>query len=282
MDNSIHHYVPQFYLKRFVGTDDLLWVYDKDFDKVFPANPKNLAAERGFYALPEVFPDSSAMEQQFSELEQEAALITENWLCHLEPGCEIAIPHINREIMSLFIATQLIRTSEVREILVQHVSSQQTEPVASETARALQIELLWNDQMITELSGWVHDCTWTFRVNKLSDSLYTSDDPFKARTRTRHLHWAQLPTPGAYLLIPLTPRVLMYCFDLEGWEMLRPFDRHVISKPLEPELVSSANVHQIGHARRFIISDQDDFQMARDFCARYPGAVGQKRRRFND
>ena len=106
MDLALHHFVHSFTLKRFAGVDGLLWVYDKDTDRTFSTNPRNLAAERGFYTLPESFPDSSLMEKQFSALEQEAALITADWLNHMELGQSINIPAVNREIMSLFITTQ--------------------------------------------------------------------------------------------------------------------------------------------------------------------------------
>ena len=120
-NKSLHHYVPQFYLKRFVDDDGHVWVYDKDTDRVFASAPKNVAAEHGFYTLPDMFPEPSLLEGQFSELEGEAALITEDWLNHLEPGCSIEIPDVNREIMALYITTQLLRTSESRTLLLQGI-----------------------------------------------------------------------------------------------------------------------------------------------------------------
>ena len=221
------------------------------------------------------------MEQQFSALEQEAALITKGWLYHLNPGCYIHIPKVNRKIMSLYITTQLLRTSEARDILVQGIASQMTVPIDKEIERELHIELLWNDEIVARISDWVHDCTWIFRSNTMTDSLYTSDDPIKVRSKTQHLHWAQTSSPGAYLLMPLTSKILMYCFDSRDWSGLKPLDRQLIPKPLEPKLVRDANVHQVGHARRFVFSDRDDFLLAREFCAKYPGPVGQDRGRFN-
>lgn len=99
MDNDLHHFVPQFYLRRFVGSDGLLWVYDKDNDRTFGTNPKNIAAEHRFYQLPDHFPDSSIMEGQLSEIENEASLITGDWLSRIEPGGFVEIPKINRDIM---------------------------------------------------------------------------------------------------------------------------------------------------------------------------------------
>ena len=281
MSNTLQHFVPQFYLKRFVGPDGLLWVYDKDTDHVFQASPRNLAAEHGFYSLPDAFPDSALMEQQFSDLEQQASLITEDWLGRLEPGCSIEIPDVNREIMSLYITLQLLRTSEARTLLTEGLAKPETKPIEKEVQRDIHAALLWNDETVGETSDWVRNCTWTFRVNELPESLYTSDDPFKVRSKTQHLHWAQTSKTGAYLLIPMTPRVLMYCFDPQGWSQLKQFDSKVLSIPLEPQLVRDANIHQAGHAQRFVFADKDDFTLAREFCSKYPGVVGQNRPRFS-
>lgn len=275
MEYSLHHFVPQFYLKRFTDSDGLLWVYDKDSDHVFSANPRNLAAEHGFYTLPEFFPDPSLLERQFSDLEEQAALITQDWLVHLQSGDSIEIPTVKREIMSLYLTTQLLRTSEARTLLLQGI-----EPSEKEDNQELHSALLWNSEVVKDISDWVYSCIWTFRFNSMPQSLYTSDDPIKVRSRTQHLHWAQTSVPGAYLLIPITPRILMYCFDAQYWKALRKVEYQLLPKPLEPELINDANIHQVGHARRFVFSNKDDLSLAQEFCHKNPGAVGEDRKRF--
>lgn len=275
MEYSLHHFVPQFYLRRFTDSDGLLWVYDKDDDRVFSATPRSLAAERGFYTLPDFFPDPALLERQFADLEERAALITQDWLDQLKPGHSVEIPAINREIMSLYLTTQLLRTSEARTLLLQGI-----EPSDGEIQPELHTALLWNGEVVKEISDWVFSCIWTFRFNSMPQSLYTSDDPVKLRSSTRHLHWAQTSVKGAYLLIPMTPRILMYCFEPQHWKALKQLDCKVFPKPLEIELVNDANIQQVGHARRFVFSDRDDFSSAQEFCHKYPGAVGQNRERF--
>ena len=280
MENDLHHYVPQFYLERFVGSRGKLWVYDKDNDRVFETIPRNVAGEHGFYKLPVVFQDRSLMERQFSAMEGEAASITKDWLIHIEQGNAIEIPKVNRAIISLFIATLLIRTAEAKHILMESLSSKLQVPIDDDVKRELHIDLLWNDEVVTKVSDWVHDCTWTFRNNSLPESLYTSDDPVKVRTRSKHLHWAQTTMVGAYLLIPLTPRIMMYCFDSQGWHQLKPLDCVLVPDPMEEELVKDANIHQVGHARRFVFAAEQDFETAKLFCAENPGAIGEERERF--
>ena len=72
----------------------------------------------------------------------------------------------------------------------------------------------------------------------------------------------------------------MYCFEPQQWSALKRFDCQVSPAPLPNALVNEANTHHAGHARRFIFTDRDDFSLAKAFCAKYPGAVGQNRQRF--
>ena len=280
MDNALHHFVPQFYLRRFVDHNGLLWAYDKGSDRVFSTNPRNLAAQRGFYTLPDNSPDPSLMERDFRDLEKEAASITEDWLHHIEPGVYIEIPDVNREIMSLYITTQILRTSEARTLLIQGVMGNEAKSLEEGIQRELHIALLWNRDVVAKIGEWVRRCTWIFRFNATRESLYTSDDPFKVRSKTRHLYWAQISFEGTYILIPLTPRILMYCFDSRGWSKLKPLNCLVVPNALEPELVKDANIHQVGHAERFVFADQNDFRLARELVSKHPGAVSRHRQRF--
>ena len=181
----------------------------------------------------------------------------------------------------MYISIQLLRTSEARTILLQGVARSRGLTSEEESQRDLHLDLMWDEKLVESLSSWVEECAWLFRFNSLPQSLYTSDDPFKVRSRTQHLHWAQTSLPGAYLLIPLTPRALMYCFDTKEWGALKPLDGQVIPIPLEAELLRDANIHQVSHAQRFVFSDKDNFQTAREFSAKQPGSVGRHRPRFS-
>jgi hypothetical protein len=117
---KLHHYVPQFYLRRFVDDSGRLWVWDRDNDRMFPVKPNSVAAENDFYfsdELAELGEDALTMEKQFSELEGEVALITSQWLDWLREvshGEKIPIPDVNRELLSRHIALQFLRTADTR------------------------------------------------------------------------------------------------------------------------------------------------------------------------
>ena len=46
---KLHHYVPQFYLRRFADTSGQLWLWDRHRDRVFHTSPNSIAAENNFY-----------------------------------------------------------------------------------------------------------------------------------------------------------------------------------------------------------------------------------------
>ena len=57
--------------------------------------------------------DPLTMEKQFSQLEGEVALITGHWLewlRDLKPMEKVEIPEIDRELVSLYLALQFLRT----------------------------------------------------------------------------------------------------------------------------------------------------------------------------
>jgi Protein of unknown function (DUF4238) len=76
---KLHHYVSQFYLRRFTDSTGKLWVWDRKRDRVFSTRPTSVAAESNFYSLPylsELGHDPLTMEKQFADLEGEVAAIT--------------------------------------------------------------------------------------------------------------------------------------------------------------------------------------------------------------
>lgn len=56
MRSKRHHSVPQFYLKRFCGSDGLLWFHDIEQQKAFKVNPADAVVEKYLYS-PEIGDD---------------------------------------------------------------------------------------------------------------------------------------------------------------------------------------------------------------------------------
>ena len=49
---ELHHYVPQFYLRRFLDASGRLWAWDRDKDRVFQTTPKSMARGVRFPVVP--------------------------------------------------------------------------------------------------------------------------------------------------------------------------------------------------------------------------------------
>jgi hypothetical protein len=118
-----HHYVPRFYLERFTDAEGRLWAWDKVRNVSFPTAPLRVAAETHFYRqddLAEAGHDPLTLEKQLADNEGEVANITGqwiDWLIDIPQGEKIPVPQINREIVSLFLCLQYLRTRDTREIL---------------------------------------------------------------------------------------------------------------------------------------------------------------------
>jgi hypothetical protein len=67
------HFVPQFYLRGFVGKKDQLFVIDRPSKKTFRTAPKNVAAERDFNRVDVEGMDPNAVENALAEFESKVA-----------------------------------------------------------------------------------------------------------------------------------------------------------------------------------------------------------------
>src|ERR1017187_6121757 len=155
----LHHYVPQFYLRRFTDASGQLWLWDRDRDRVFRTQPNKVAAENNFYwheELAALGHDPLVMEKQFSQLEGEVAQITGQWLEWLrgmKPMEKLEVPDINRELVSLYIALQFLRTADARDILAAFADQNvYRKPVTEAEKRLLHLSMLWEDCIRDELA----------------------------------------------------------------------------------------------------------------------------------
>ena len=271
---KLHHYVPQFYLRRFVDASGLLWLWDREQDRVLRGRPNKIAAENGFYRIPELAAnghDPLTMEKQFSCLESEIARITDHWverLRHLDPGEKIEIPPVNRELMSTYLALQSLRTVDTREILAAFVQESEKRALSLEEKQQLHTDLLWHEETVRELATRIERAAWVFGRNTTSTPFVTSDNPLAFRTGDNAM-WLKVAiySAGTYSVFPLTPDLVMYCYPAEApWEKLSRFDLCLSPVLFTDEMVQSENTGQVFMASRFIISSRSNFDRERKFA----------------
>jgi len=290
---EFQHYVPRFHLARFVDQEGFIWVFDKMNGRTFRLKPENIAGQNHFYDLHELEQYGVArnlMEQQFAGIESEAQKISECWLHQCKERKYIEIPEPNREIMSLFLTLQLLRTAEARAVLLQFAQLLQTTGDMSSTydaaadIKALHGALLWNDDFIKPIREKIADCIWVFAFNDSDQPFFTSDHPALVKSGG-HKMWMLGPRVfevGMYVVLPLTPQWIWYCKDRRYWNKLAKFDRSVSPIQFTPDMVNHENSGQVGMCSRFVFSSSSDFAFAKEYCKAAPGVVRHDRNRFEE
>lgn len=106
-----------------------------------------------------------------------------------------------------------------------------------------------------------------FALNSTDRPFLTSDNPVAFRTHNNR-QWLRLGFIGqTYTVYPLSPDVVMYCFDPKGPMGRSEFDRCLSPVVITEEMVESENSGQVFMANRFVISPTNEFNSAREFAA---------------
>lgn len=271
---KLHHYVPQFHLRRFTDDTGRLWAWDKTADRIFRTSPGGIAAENQFYRLTQYESDGHdplVMEKQLSEMEGEVSLITDQWLewlLEMEPLDKVPIPRINRWIVARYLAIQMLRTLDTRELLSAIVELDRGEPVNEREARELHTELMWDRRVVTSFVKRFSRSIWIFARNNSATPFVTSDNPvaFRSPDNRRWLRSLVL-VPGAYVVFAISPRVVLYCHPRVGpFRKLAKFADCLSPVSMNDEMVESENSGQAFMASRFILSNRADFDAERAFA----------------
>jgi hypothetical protein len=271
---KLHHYVPQFYLRRFINSEGYFWVWDKKKDKSFRATPKTIAAETDFYKLYDFLAmgrDPLLMEKQFSEMESNVSLITEQWLgwlSELAPREKIRIPSVNRKIVSLYIALQFFRTADTKDVICALERDRSSAELSDEEKTRLHTKFLWELDLIKPVAKRIETSIWIFGRNQSGQPFLTSDNPVAFKTGDNRM-WlkAGILTAGTYVVFPLSPEIVMYCHDrTPQWRKLAEFDTSVSPVVFDIPMIEHENAGQVFMASRFVISPINDFRWAREFA----------------
>jgi hypothetical protein len=115
------HYVHQRYLDSFVR-DGHIYAFDKTTGKSYPSNVRDVASQRGFYDLPEldeIAGEEQAFEKFFQPFETAVGPVLKAIREELYSNTFKAITKDQRIDLSIFLAVQMLRTPESRELYTQ-------------------------------------------------------------------------------------------------------------------------------------------------------------------
>jgi hypothetical protein len=274
---KVHHYVPQFYLRRFADADGRLWVWDRDRDRTFAAAPSSIASESNFYLLPELAGfghDPLTLEKQFSGLESDMSAMSGQWLELIRAGKaldRIPIPKINRELASQFMVLQFLRTADTRSLLTRYAAADIAQAAApSSYVRSLHAEVLWDKDLVDSFRQQFESSTWVFAKNETGTPYVTSDNPLAFRT-SNNRQWtkAAMLNSDSYAVYPLAPDVVLYCYPRRGrWngKTVEQFDCRISPVLTTSEMIVNENSAQVFMASRFVVSNNSDFTEERRFA----------------
>lgn len=274
-DPKLHHYVPRFYLKRFVDDTKRFWVFDKITKRTFQTNPYGVAAETYFYRVPELVgteQDPLFIERQFSELEAAIAQITEQWLLALQamqPMEKLDISDEARWQIALYISLQFLRTAEQRDILSLYAEEHGSYQVGVSPDEKINLHatLLCGEGLVNDIADRIYGSIWIFARNTTERPFFTSDNPVCIKTPDNKM-WLKAPgilSIGTYVVFPLSPSIILYCKERAHWQKVEAFDCTLSPVVFSTDMVDHENSGQVFMASRFVISPKDDFDFAREF-----------------
>jgi hypothetical protein len=271
---KLHHYVPQFYLRRFSDSLGRLWVWDRDQDRSFQARPDGVAAESHFYYLDDLAErgdDPLAMEKYLSAVEGLGARITGQWLAAVRqrrPRESIEISFEDRNDAAIFIATQYLRTADARWILSACAGVHDGDRhLTLREQRHLHASVLWGDEIFQWIAQKIYDSIWLFARNHTATPFLTSDNPILFRAGDNSM-WLKttLDMPGTYMVYPLAPDVVMYAHPKQPpFQKLDHLDGTISPVTFSEEMADSENTGQAFAASRFVIGCRKQFKSVREF-----------------
>ncbi|MDF1502685.1 DUF4238 domain-containing protein [Roseisolibacter sp. H3M3-2] len=204
--NRRQHYVPQSYLRAWSPNGTHVWTYDtyRDAHALLPT--RDVAQERYFndafrrrpHAADDGFP-ADAIERQFQEWENDFLLARDVALGVAQGTREGTL--LERRQMSICIALQLLRTAQLRDILLQQAAQPRSGEAgdligwlpadlraeiarnpafATEHISLVQACLLWESMIVPEVAAELYHYLWVVAVNRTPWPFYTTDAPVAA------------------------------------------------------------------------------------------------------
>ena len=307
------HFVPQFYLKRFADTREMIYVFDKLTKRSFLAKVSDIANERYFYDFPingqdknQDFPadvdaqielegldeatDPQLVEKAFAGLESTYSPAFAELLEIIEKGCPLS--QEQKPLLAHFITMQLLRTRETRNGIVElmetvlNTLAKEAVPEATKNYRiALKKEhaplehasIMFDPVLQDKMLYWLLQHIWLIGRNETDSPLYTSDQPV-IRKSHRGPGYAGIGSLGIEIVLPVTPKYALILCDRRDFHLMAHLD--CTHTALDKENVIHYNSLQIFQSHRYLYSLTGDFGFAVEVCAEHPEVCSTKRIRF--
>jgi hypothetical protein len=285
---KFQHYVPKFYLKSFsfdFKTPYPIYCFDKKSEKNFKSSTDNVCREPFFYDTAGDYVKSventlNKLESKFSSSYRK--IIRESNIKSLDKS--------DKTLIAAFFLTQWYRTKEMREKFRGY--NRQMSLFLSkkgELSKNLRTQLDTKDNYIKDIHipllkeipkhiPYVLNMKWTLLLNKTDMPFWTSDNPiaFDNIINPSKFDSYGLFSKGINVHFPLSPE-LSLCFS-------NPSTSFFFPDKLELKDVNNIiyqNKLQIKSSYRTIISNKNDFNLAKEIIKSYPSLKDLNRKRWN-
>lgn len=308
------HYVPQFYLRKFVCSSDRLHVFDKFSKRSFQTNVKNIASETGFYdfhpdiqnefrekaaqgklrekdaLLLEKSLDPQMIEHELAEREAKFSPLFDEILYAVER--KKPITEKQRWYLAEFIVLQILRTPEYRRTFIEteeglirallrfYPDSDNIFVEYDERRASLDhAALMFNPELQLALTKTLVDHTWLIGENITTDHFYTSDFPVVKRTHLPHpLYGVGYGSLGVQVAFPLNPKYILVMYEKIAFSHVRHLD--LSTTPLKAENVMYYNSLQVFQSYRHVFCSHGEFLLAADISNAHPHVSVPERERI--
>jgi len=257
------HYVPKCYLKNFSNSkrkESYIWVFDKEKQKIFSKNIKEIAKEEEFYNRVD---EEQFIERGLRDIETKFDEVVRKLILTKDID---ELNHYEKKILSEFIAYQMIRTKETREEvrdtvrqIYDKLGSQMAPDFKRQVVEAMDEESLRDIHKrmlgkIGEFQEIMIKMKWVLVVNKFESSYWCSDNPVIEYNSLGKLGLTSL---GIQVYFPINSELCLILCDPIYFKQL-PKEIVGTSKGIlfEREL-------QTLYSTRFIFSKNSDFNIAK-------------------
>lgn len=309
---KVQHYVPRFLLRHFgTGKKDKLFAFDKQTDRSFPTNVKNVAAESRFYDF-DIEGHALTIEPGLERVESTAKPAIKKIL---DEDSLVPLSGEDRAALSIFFAVQFIRTKwfrqqfrELPKMLEEHVRRVHGDD-ADLSSIADHIRVPDDNELAFQTAGFIMkhsrdfalqfaNKAWMLIATDVKHPFMIGDHPIGLQNHIDMGLYGNLGlgVTGIEIYFPLSPRraLAMWCPSLHdafrtavqvrgdagARAVLYALEN---GSPLEytPGHVMNFNSLQIAHAERFVFSSVDEFSLAKRMLADNPGFRMGMRSRTN-
>ena len=297
------HYVPRFYLRYFTNSDNKIFVYDKNNDKVFETAVDNIACENFFYdsdIIKSEIVGEQYLEKFYSMIESEFAPFYLDFITKIQSDGNYEISQEDRNIISNFLAFQIDRTKEHREMLNQLVSGFKDQLIERRwfseqqlidwgfdinnlDPKDLHIEgLLLGGELRQILSNTLKKHIWILCVNNTNLPFITSDNPIAkiANIQDKFVSYEGFASKGIEIIFPLNSKYLLAFCERDFFKALEVYENKRLTIT-DITQVEYYNALEAIDSYRQVFSCEKNFDNITELKKIYPDSFDINRKRVS-